>query len=319
MTTETARGRRAPRLMGKGGRRVLGRALLYVAVIAIALWSLFPFLYMLSISLSDTTDVVAAPPRWLPWPVELKHWYRTLFETKGSGTHFGSQEEGITVHHITSKRVGPSILRSIFVALGTTFLNLTIGSFAGYAMARYPKFWFVDASMNLMMITRVLPGLALLIPFFILYRVTGLMNTMHGLIIAYTSFILPLTVYVMRGYFASIPKTLEWSARVDGCNWFQAFWRIFLPVSAPGLVAAAIFAFLVSWNEFLFALILVPRADVNTVTVTLVSMISAGSNVLHDYPALYVGGVMAVIPPVFIAFVFQRYLVQGLLSGSMKG
>jgi multiple sugar transport system permease protein len=315
----SVRKRRSRGLLGKGRRRGLGRVLLYVAVIVIAIWSLFPFLYMLNVSLSDTTDVVAAPPRWFPWPVKFKHWYRTLFETRASGTHFGSQEEGITVHHITSKQVFPSAMRSVVVALGTTILNLVIGSFAGYGMARYPKFWFVDASMNLMMITRMLPGLALLIPFFVIYRITGLMNTLQGLIIAYTSFILPLTVYVMRGYFASIPKTLEWSAQVDGCNWLQAFWRIFLPVSAPGLVAAAIFTFLVAWNEFLFALLLVPRRDVNTVTVTLVSMISSGSNVLHDYPALYVGGVMAVIPPVFIAFVFQRYLIQGLLSGAMKG
>ena len=305
-------------LLNKRGRRGLGRILLYVAVVIIAIWSLFPFLYMLSISLSNTRDVVSAPPSFT-WPPTFKYWRGTLFETKGSGTHFGSEEEGISVHHVTAKRVPPSLVRSLIVALGTTALNLIIGSFAGYAMARYPKFWFVDASLNLMMITRMLPGLALLIPFFILFRVTGLLNTLHGLIIAYTSFILPLTVWIMRGYFASIPKTLEWSAQVDGCNWFQAFWRIFLPVSAPGLVAAAIFTFLVAWNEFLFALILVPKAEVQTVTLAIVSMVYGGTNVLHDYPAMYVGGVMAVVPPVFIAFVFQRYLIQGLLSGSMKG
>ncbi len=319
MATEVARRRRARGVLGKRTGHLLGRTMLYVAAVVIALWSLFPFVYMASISLMDTRDVVSAPPKWFPWPPNLKHWGRVLFATEATGTSFGQDDGGFSWLHRQAKIVPPSIGRSFVVALGTTVLNLIIGSFAAYGMARYPNFWFADATLNLLMITRMLPGLALLIPFFILYRVTGLMNTLHGLIIAYTSFILPLTVWIMRGYFASIPKTLEWSAQVDGCNWFQAFRRIFLPVSAPGLIAAGIFTFLVAWNEFLFALILVPKEDVQTVTLTISSLVFTGGNALQDYPGLYVAGVMAVLPPVVIALVFQRYLVQGLLAGSMKG
>jgi multiple sugar transport system permease protein len=293
----------------------LGRLSLYVVVILIAIWSLFPIAYMVSMSLSHTKDVVGRPPKLIPWPPTFKEWRMVTFVWEDESTlHY---EEGAAIH--APRRVVGAIGRSFIVAVGATILNLLIGSFAGYAMARYSNLWFTDATLNLMMITRMLPGLALAIPFFILYRAMGLINTLHGLIIAYTSFILPLTVWVMRGYFSSIPKSMEWSAQVDGCSWFQAFWRVFLPVSMPGLIAAGIFTFLVAWNEFLFALILVQKSDVQTVTLALTALTFPDSGRTRDFTAIFVAGSLAIIPPVFIAFVFQRYMVQGLLSGATKG
>ena len=315
VATQSIRRLRSRRLLGKGTRRIVGKTLLYILVILIAGWSLFPIAYMVSISLADTRDVISKPPKLIPWPPRLKEWRMVAFLWEDAADLH--REEGAAIYG--ARLVPAALVRSFVVALGATVLNLIIGSFAGYAMARYPHFWYVDTTLNLLIITRMLPGLALLIPFFILYRVTGLLNTLPGLIIAYTSFILPLTVWVMRGYFSTIPRSLEWSAQVDGCNWFQAFWRIFLPVAGPGLVAAGIFTFLVAWNEFLFALILVAREDVQTVTLAIAAMEYALRHRIDDYPALYVSGVVAVIPPVFIAFVFQRYLIQGMLSGSMKG
>jgi len=328
MATESVRRRRSRELLNRRTRGILGKVLLYLAVTLMAIWSLLPFLYMVNISLMDTVDVVSAPPKWFPWPPKFGEWRMVVLGSKGAagaGGSFGEIDEegykstgGFEMQR-SAQGIPGAIGRSFIVALGTTILNLIIGSFAGYGMARYPNFWFVDSTMNFLMITRMLPGLALLIPFFILFRTMGLINTLHGLIIAYTSFILPLTVWIMRGYFSTIPKSLEWSAQVDGCNWFQAFWRIFLPVAGPGLVAAGIFTFLVAWNEFLFALVLVAREDVQTVTLAIAAMEYALRHRIDDYPALYVSGVVAVIPPVFIAFVFQRYLIQGMLSGSMKG
>jgi multiple sugar transport system permease protein len=284
-------------------------------VILIAAWSLFPIAYMVSISLTNTKDVISKPPKLIPWPPRLKEWRMVAFLWEDAADLH--REEGAAIYG--SRLVPAALARSFIVALGATVLNLIIGSFAGYSMARYPHFWYVDSTMNLLIITRMLPGLALLIPFFILYRVTGLLNTLPGLIIAYTSFILPLTVWVMRGYFSTIPRSLEWSAQVDGCNWFQAFWRVFLPVAGPGLVAAGIFTFLVAWNEFTFALILMPKVQAQTVTLTIAALSFRFGGQALDYTSMFVAGTMAIIPPVFIAFVFQRYLVQGLLSGSMKG
>ncbi len=315
VATESLPGRRSRRLLNKGARHGLGRISLYAVVILIAIWSLFPIWYMVSMSLMNTKDVVDRPPKWIPWPPEFKEWRMVTFVWEDeSKLHY---EEGAAIH--AARRILGAIGRSFIVALGATVLNLMIGSFAGYAMARHSSLWFTNATLNLMMITRMLPGLALAIPFFILYRTVGLINTLPGLIIAYTSFILPLTVWIMRGYFSSIPKSREWSAQVDGCNWFQAFWRIFLPVSAPGLIAAGIFTFLVAWNEFLFALILVQKADVQTVTLALTALTFPDSGRTRDFTAIFVAGSLAIIPPVFIAFVFQRYMVQGLLSGATKG
>jgi len=315
VATESLPGRRSQRLLGKGTRRILGKTLLYIMVILIAAWSLFPIAYMVSIGLSHTRDVVSKPPKLLPWPPRFEGWRMVAFVWEDAADLH--REEGAAIYG--SRLVPAALARSFIVALGATVLNLIIGSFAGYSMARYPHFWYVDSTMNLLIITRMLPGLALLIPFFILYRVTGLLNTLPGLIIAYTSFILPLTVWVMRGYFSTIPRSLEWSAQVDGCNWFQAFWRVFLPVAGPGLVAAGIFTFLVAWNEFTFALILMPKVQSQTVTLTIAALSFRFGGRALDYTSMFVAGTMAIIPPVFIAFVFQRYLVQGLLSGSMKG
>jgi multiple sugar transport system permease protein len=318
MATETMRKHRSTGLLGKGQKRVLGRILLYVIVILLAVWSLFPFVYMLQISVSRTVDVVSAPPKWT-WPPRLEMWSLVVM---GQEFTYGSRhykKVGGSEIELPARRVPHGMLRSMIVCTGTTLLNLIIGSFAGYSMARYSRFWFTEATLNLLMITRMLPGLALVIPFFILFRVTGLMNTLYGLIIAYTSFILPLTVWIMRGYFSSVPKSLEWSAQVDGCNWFQAFRRIFLPVAMPGLVAAGIFTFLVAWNEFLFALLLASHEDSQTVIIALIGLWTQLQHRIDDYPALYVSGIIALLPPVLIAFVFQRYLVQGMLSGSMKG
>jgi ABC-type glycerol-3-phosphate transport system permease component len=315
MATESVRGRRPRGFLRKGRRRTLSRVFLYVLVILIAIWSLFPIWYMVNISLMDTADVVGRPPKWIPWPPKFKEWRMVAFVWEDTAKlHY---EEGAAI--TAPRRIPGAVGRSFVVALGATILNLIIGSFAGYAMARYPDFWFTNSTLNLLMITRMLPGLALAIPFFILYRTIGLINTLHGLIIAYTSFVLPLTVWVMRGYFSSVPRSLEWSAQVDGCNWFQAFRRVFLPVSAPGLVAAGIFTFLVAWNEFLFALILVQKADVQTVTLAITALTFPDSGRTRDFTAMFVAGSMAIIPPVLIAFVFQRYLVQGLLSGATKG
>jgi multiple sugar transport system permease protein len=267
----------------------------------------------------DTSEVVSNPPKWIPWPPKLTHWSVVLFGPERTfGTKHYTREGGSEIG-IPAGRIPGGLVRSFIVSSATSIVTLMIGSLAGYAMARYPRFWYVDATMNLLMITRMLPGLALLIPFFILYRMTGLLNTLHGLVIAYTSFILPLTVWVMRGYFSSVPKSLEWSAQVDGCNWFQAFYRVFLPVATPGMVAAGIFTFLVAWNEFLFALILVSRSNVQTVTLALYGLYDQVTERLHQYPVIYVSGVLALIPPVIIVFVFQRYLTQGMLSGSIKG
>ena len=178
MVTESVRRRRSQELLNRRTRGILGKGLLYVAVVLMAIWSLLPFLYMVNISLMDTVDVVSAPPKWFPWPPKFGEWRMVVLGSKGAagaGGSFGEIDEegykstgGFEMQR-SAQGIPGAIGRSFIVALGTTILNLIIGSFAGYGMARYPNFWFTDATLNFLMITRMLPGLALLIPFFILF------------------------------------------------------------------------------------------------------------------------------------------------------
>jgi multiple sugar transport system permease protein len=167
------------------------------------------------------------------------------------------------------------------------------------------------------MMTRMLPSLALILPFFIVFKNLGLLDTKAALIIAYCSLILPLCIWIMKGYFDGLPPNLEKAALVDGCTRFQAIRKIVMPVARPGIVAAGIFCFLVSWNEFIFALILTGTPQAQTIPVIIAGFLVQLR--FYDYGPMFAASVLAVLPPVIITLAFQRYLVRGMLSGSLKG
>jgi len=164
--------------------------------------------------------------------------------------------------------------------------------------------------------TQFLPIVVLIIPLYMIMRWFGLLNTRLALIIADCSFILPLIIWLMRGYFESVPKDIEDMARIDGCSRFGAIFRIVLPLSTPGLAASGIFAFIIAWNEFFTALILSSTLKSKTVSV-LISEYS--SKVGVDFVAMAAAGVIASLPPVILAIIFQKYIVQGLIAGAVKG
>jgi multiple sugar transport system permease protein len=164
--------------------------------------------------------------------------------------------------------------------------------------------------------SRMVPGIAIIIPFFLVVRALGLLDTHLALILSYTTFTLPFTIWILKDYFRSIPRDLEDAARVDRCNWISMMWRVFLPISAPGLVAAAVFAFMFAWNEFLFALFLTSSINSKTAPIV-VANFATDIQVLFTFMAA--AGVLSVIPPLVLALVFQRMIVQGLAAGSVKG
>jgi ABC-type glycerol-3-phosphate transport system permease component len=145
----------------------------------------------------------------------------------------------------------------------------------------------------------------------------NLLDSKLALVISYTSFILPLTVWIMKGYFETIPLSLERAALIDGCGRLRAFVQVIVPVALPGIAAAAIFCFLISWNEFLFALLLTDSPKSQTIPVVISGFTQQVRS--SQYGAIFASGVVAVLPPVLIALLFQKYLVQGMLSGSTKG
>ncbi len=203
------------------------------------------------------------------------------------------------------------------IAAIVTVINLALCSFAGYAYARHGHSRLMNGTLWAMMMTRMIPGLALILPFFIVFRALDLIDTRWALIFSYSSFILPLSIWMMKGYFESMPPNLEKAALVDGCTWFQAIYKIILPVARPGIVAAGIFCFIVSWNEFIFAPILTATPKAQTIPVILAGFL-VQDRFMESGP-MYAASILAVLPPVLVAFLFQRYLVQGMLSGSLKG
>jgi multiple sugar transport system permease protein len=288
-------------------RQTAGRIGLALAAAFIFVWSFGPFLWLVLMSLSSSADLVRTPPTLIPGSLTLENYRFVLFPTGVTGGQSSVQ----------ATRVPFSIWNSLVVAVIVTVINLILGSLAGYAYARHSKNRVMNGSLWALMMTRMTPSLALILPFFIVFRNVGLIDTRTALVIAYCSLILPLSTWMMKGYFENLPPNLEKAALVDGCTPFQAIWKIILPVARPGIVAAGIFCFLVSWNEFVFALILTGSPKAQTIPVIIAGFLVQLR--FYDYGPMFAASVLAVIPPVVIALAFQRYLVRGMLSGSIKG
>jgi ABC-type glycerol-3-phosphate transport system permease component len=296
--------------LGVWMRRIMAYSSLRLAALLIAFWSIAPFVWLLIMSLSNPVDLVRVPPTLLPTELTWQNYQYVLFgEGVGEG-HAGQSS-------VQARRVPISIWNSFVIAAIVTAINLVLGSFAGYAYARHGRSRLMNGTLWALMMTRMTPGLALILPFFIVFRTLDLIDTRWALIISYSSFILPLSIWMMKGYFESMPPNLEKAALVDGCTWFQAIYKIILPVARPGIVAAGIFCFLVSWNEFIFALILTATPKAQTIPVILAGFMAQVR--FYDFGPLFAASILAVLPPVLVAFLFQRYLVQGMLSGSLKG
>jgi multiple sugar transport system permease protein len=166
-----------------------------------------------------------------------------------------------------------------------------------------------------MLFSYMLPPIMILVPLYTIMRDLRLMDTRLGLIIVYSALIMPFAVWILRGYFQSIPHELEDAARIDGCTRLGALIRVVLPLSAPGLVATALFCFLASWEEFLLALVFTSSPAAKTIPIAIAEF--TGRHAI-DYGMMAAGGVIAAIPPILMALVFQRYLISGLTSGAVK-
>ena len=276
-----------------------------VAAVIILLWSMAPFAWLLIMSLSPSSELVRSPPQLLPHHLTLDN-YRQVIAPEASGAA-----------SVVARRVPFGIWNSIVVAVFSTAINVALGSLAGYGFTIAGRSRGLRGALWALMLTRMTPSLVLILPFFIIFRSAGLLDTRTGLVIAYCSLILPLSTWIMKGYFEGLPPTLEHAARVDGCTRLGAIWRIVLPIARPGLVATAIFCFLVSWNEFVIALILTSTQASQTIPVTIAGFLAQMQ--FYDYGPLFAASVLAIIPPVVVALVFQRSLVTGMLSGAVKG
>lgn len=268
------------------------RAGIALAIAAACLWSLAPFLWQLSTSLTPQAQLESLEPR-LPSVLTLTH-YRAIF----AGHPF------------------PRLLaNSAIVAAGTTLAAVTLGSLAGFALAKLRPRGRVGILASIVALS-MLPPIATVSPLFVLVNALGLRDTLGGLVLVYTGFALPLAVWLMTQFFRSVPDDLYIAARVDGCTAFGAFRKVMLPLATPGLVATALLVFVFAWNEFLYALSLTSSIAARTVPVGIALFPG-----LHEVPwgEIAAGSVVATLPVVLLAVAFQRRVLEGLTAGAVKG
>ena len=194
-------------------------------------------------------------------------------------------------------------------------LNVAFGSLAAYAFARM-RFFGSRRIPTALVGSQMVPAFALLIPYYIVLRSLGLTNTLQGVVIAELSITLPFTIWLLRAYFQGIPIDLERAARIDGCSRLATFYRVVLPLARPGLIAVGLFAFMVAWNDFLFAVVLNSRTSSMLIQPAIAGLYNVRE---QSFGIMAAGSILAALPTMLLAFFLQRFLVRGLLSGATKG
>jgi len=293
-----------PRLLNPAGWRERRTLFLTLLGIAVTLYIVAPFCWLLLTSFMHEQDALSVPPQWIPHHPTLDN-YATFFHPSGTRAIVGARAAEETL---------PGMVNSLVAALGTAALNLVLGTLTGYSLARF-RFRGRGGLLGLYLGSRMLPGIALIVPLYLTLKNFGLLDHLSALIVTYVTFTLPFTVWLLKNYFQTIPRTLEEAAFIDGASWFQMLTRVLLPAAKPGLVAAAMFAFMTAWNDYLFAVILTSTTASKTLPVVVAGF---ATDVTTERTLMATSGVLAIVPPLVLAFLFQRLIVQGLTSGAVK-
>ena len=272
--------------------------------VIVAIYILAPFCWLLLTSFMHEQDALSVPPQWIPKNPTISN-YMTFFDPAGTRAIVGSR---------AAEQTFPGMVNSLIAATGTAVLNLLLGTLAGYSMARF-RFRGRGSLLGLYLGSRMLPGIALIVPLYLTIKNFGLLDHLSALIVTYVSFTLPFTIWLLKNYFQTIPRSLEEAAYMDGCSWLQMMWRVLLPAAFPGLIAAGMFAFMTAWNDYLFAVILTSTTAAKTLPVVVAGF---ATDVTTERTLMATSGVLAIIPPLVLAFLFQRLIVQGLTSGAVK-
>ncbi len=267
----------------------------YLMVVTALLLAITPVYWMTTISLKREVDQFAQPPAWVSFTPTTDH-YTDAFVNRSFGQY---------------------LLTSAIVSLASTACALVLGTLAAYSLARFRLPAGLDRKLALWILsTRMFPAIVTAVPLFLMMRDLHLLNTRSALVLVYTGFNLPFVVWMMRGFFAEVPHDLEEAALIDGDTRIGAFRRIVLPLVAPGLAATAVFCLIVSWNEFLYALVLTQTDTAITLPVGIAGRVTQYEIKLGVMSA---AGVVAIVPIVVFALAVQKYLVRGLSLGAVKG
>jgi multiple sugar transport system permease protein len=262
-----------------------------IVVVVVLLWTLLPLYWLIATSLKSPLETSQTPPAWIP-SFDISA-YTTALQTP---------------------TLVNGLLHSLAVALGATAVSVVVGSVAAYgathlALGRMRNFEFWVLS------SRMAPAVAVAIPFFLMFSVVGLNDTLLGLILAHVVLVIGIVAWILIETFRGLPAELMESALVDGCGYGRAFWSVLLPLTAPGLVAAASVSFLLSWNDLFFALVLTNQ---NAATAPLAIYQALGFNSI-DLGQLAATSTIVLVPTAIVIGLFQRQLVSGLTLGAVKG
>ena len=268
------------------------KIILNTITIALALIVLIPVFWMFTTSLKPLTEVNKIPPQWLSDGMSFQPYIDMFFFLP------------FTTYTINS----------LIIALSATFLTLLIGSLAGFAFARF-HFKGKEFLLIIFLLSQMLPGSSVIIPLFQLIRKAGLYDTHIGLILVHTAVLLPFVIWLLYGFFKTIPQEVEDAALIDGCSRLTVLHKILLPLALPGLGATALFAFLGSWNEFFFALILTTSDTTRTIPVGIGLFVGEYRDVWNQMSA---AAIFFSIPPLILFLLLQKTFVKGLTAGAIK-
>jgi multiple sugar transport system permease protein len=265
-------------------------------------YTLLPIVWLFLSTIQTQASLITLPAPIIPTELTLRN-YVEIFKPAAFGEASGQSTFVLALRN------------SLVVSLGATAMAMLFGTPAAYAFVRFN----IPRKRTLLLVvmgSQLLPAVSLIIPLFRMLRGAGLLDSLLGLILAYSTFSLPFVVWIMAGYFQSMPRELEEAARTDGASRWQAFVHVVLPLAAPGLAVTAIFTLLNAWDEFFFALIFTSTYASKTVPVALAEFIGRHS---VNWGMLVTGGFIASLPPIALSLVCYRYIVSGLFAGGLKG
>lgn len=283
-------------------RRLGWTGLRLVSVLCLLFWTLMPFYLLGLIAIQSRASSLSIPPEWFPKP-DFSNFSAILTRAVEGGP---AQQ--------TSDLIFPGIVNSALVATVVAFVNLALGSIAAYGFSRY-RFPGSRRIPLTLLASQMVPAFATIVPFFVILRTLGLINTRLGVAIALVSITLPFTVWLLLAYVDGIPNQIEKAARMDGASRTAAMVRVALPLARPGLISVGLFAFMIAWNDFVFATILNSSTEEMLVQPAIAGLYNTRQ---QSFGLMAAGAILAATPTILLAIATQRFLIRGLLSGTGK-
>jgi len=271
------------------------RILKVIGLIFFMLIVAFPFYWMLVSSLKSLEELLLKPANlWLDISRIDFHTYRDVFVQHGFSRYF---------------------FNSAYVSIATVVLSLLFATMGGYAVTRFEFRGQKMMSLSILLIY-MFPAIVLVMPLYVMLSKLGLRDSIHTLIIVYLAQTLPVSLYMLRSYFQTLPRELEYAGLTDGCTRFGVIWRIVIPLTAPALASVALYTFMIAWNEFLFVFLFIDTPEKFTLSRGIVQL---SESVHLSKQLVMAASVLATVPILMLFFLFERYLVRGLTAGAIKG